>query len=99
MNTVFERPAVVSFNRPLSILRIGFSGTSANRRARCSLINAAQAAEHYEITRYGTLVTWAKRLGRDDCAAVLQKTLDEEKETDRKLTQLAESGINLKAAS
>ncbi|MES2600437.1 MAG: DUF892 family protein, partial [Pseudomonadota bacterium] len=47
----------------------------------------------------GTLVTWAKRLGRNDCAAVLQKTLDEEKETDRALTQLAESGINLKAAS
>jgi ferritin-like metal-binding protein YciE len=64
-----------------------------------ALINAAQAAEHYEITRYGTLVTWAKRLGRNDCAAVLQKTLDEEKETDQKLTQLAESGINLKAAS
>ena len=64
-----------------------------------ALINAAQAAEHYEITRYGTLVTWAKRLGRNDCASVLQKTLDEEKATDQKLTQLAESGINLKAAS
>jgi ferritin-like metal-binding protein YciE len=64
-----------------------------------ALINAAQAAEHYEITRYGTLVTWAKRLGRNDCAAVLQKTLDEEKATDKKLTELAESGINLKAAS
>lgn len=64
-----------------------------------ALIAAAQAVEHYEITRYGTLVTWAKRLGRNDCAAVLQKTLDEEKATDQKLTQLAESGINLKAAS
>jgi ferritin-like metal-binding protein YciE len=64
-----------------------------------ALINAAQAAEHYEITRYGTLATWAKRLGRNDCAAVLQKTLDEEKATDKKLTQLAEGGINLKAAS
>ncbi len=64
-----------------------------------ALINAAQAAEHYEITRYGPLVTWAKRLGRNDCAAVLQKTLDEEKATDQKLTQPAESGINLKAAS
>ena len=64
-----------------------------------ALINAAQAVEHYEITRYGTLVTWAKRLGRNDCASVLQKTLDEEKATDQKLTQLAEGGINLKAAS
>lgn len=64
-----------------------------------ALINAAQAAEHYEITRYGTLVAWAKRLGRNDCAAVLQKTLDEEKATDATLTKMAESKINLKAAS
>lgn len=64
-----------------------------------ALINAAQAAEHYEITRYGTLVAWAKRLGRNDCAAVLQKTLDEEKATDVTLTKMAESKINLKAAS
>src|SRR6201985_1469650 len=64
-----------------------------------ALINAAQAAEHYEITRYGTLVSWAKQLGRNDCAGVLQKTLDEEKATDKKLTALAESRINLRAAS
>jgi ferritin-like metal-binding protein YciE len=64
-----------------------------------ALINAGQAAEHYEITRYGSLIAWAKQLGRDDCASVLQKTLDEEKATDRKLTTLAESKINLRAAS
>lgn len=64
-----------------------------------ALINAAQAAEHYEIVRYGSLVAWAKRLGRNDCASILQKTLDEEKATDSKLTQLAESKINLRAAS
>jgi ferritin-like metal-binding protein YciE len=64
-----------------------------------ALINAAQAAEHYEITRYGSLIAWAKQLGRNDCASVLQKTLDEEKATDRKLTALAESKINLRAAS
>lgn len=64
-----------------------------------ALIAAAQAVEHYEITRYGTLVAWAQQLGRDDCAAVLQKTLDEEKATDKKLTALAESRINRKAAS
>ncbi len=64
-----------------------------------ALINAAQAAEHYEIVRYGSLIAWAKQLGRNDCAAVLQKTLDEEKATDKKLTTLAESKINLRAAS
>ena len=64
-----------------------------------ALINAAQAAEHYEITRYGSLVAWAKQLGRNDCASILQKTLDEERATDKKLTTLAESRINLRAAS
>src|ERR1700704_1722419 len=63
-----------------------------------ALINAAQAAEHYEITRYGSLIAWAKQLGRNDCASVLQKTLDEERATDKKLTTLAESKINLRAA-
>ena len=63
-----------------------------------ALIAAAQAVEHYEMTRYGTLVAWAKELGRNDCAAVLQKNLDEEKATDEKLTNLAESRVNLKAA-
>jgi len=55
--------------------------------------------EHYEITRYGTLVAWARQLGRDDAAAILQKTLDEEKLTDKKLTSVAESKVNRKAAS
>jgi ferritin-like metal-binding protein YciE len=60
---------------------------------------AAQAVEHYEITRYGTLVAWAQQLGRDDSAAILQRTLEEEKATDKKLTTLAERKINRKAAS
>jgi ferritin-like metal-binding protein YciE len=64
-----------------------------------ALINAAQAVEHYEITRYGSLIAWAKQLGRNDCAGVLQKTLDEERATDQKLTKLAEGKINLRAAS
>jgi ferritin-like metal-binding protein YciE len=63
-----------------------------------ALVAAAQAVEHYEITRYGTLVEWAKQLGRTDCAAKLQMNLDEEKATDKKLTALAESGINRRAA-
>ncbi len=64
-----------------------------------ALINAAQAAEHYEIARYGSLIAWAKQLGRKDCAAMLAKTLEEEKATDKKLTTLAESKVNLRAAS
>ena len=64
-----------------------------------ALINAAQAAEHYEITRYGSLIAWAKQLGRADCASLLLKTLDEEKATDKKLTTLAEGSVNLRAAS
>ncbi len=63
-----------------------------------ALLAAAQAVEHYEITRYGTLVAWARRLGRDDCASVLQQNLDEEKATDAKLTAMAESSVNRKAA-
>ncbi|WP_267361095.1 MULTISPECIES: ferritin-like domain-containing protein [unclassified Methylobacterium] len=63
-----------------------------------ALVASAQAVEHYEITKYGTMIAWAKRLGRDDCASVLQQTLDEEKATDQKLTAMAESKINQKAA-
>jgi ferritin-like metal-binding protein YciE len=60
-----------------------------------AIIAAAQAVEHYEITRYGTLIAWAHQLGRDDCAAVLQKNLEEEKAADKKLTQLAETGAHM----
>ena len=62
------------------------------------LIAAAQAVEHYEMTRYGSLVAWAKQLGRGDCASLLQQNLDEEKNADKKLTMIAESNINRKAA-
>jgi ferritin-like metal-binding protein YciE len=61
------------------------------------LIGAAQKVEHYEIASYGTLVTWAQTLGLDGVAELLQQTLAEEKETDQKLTQLAESMVNLQA--
>src|SRR5262245_28315281 len=63
-----------------------------------ALIAVAQAVEHYEITRYGTLIAWAKQLGRPDCASVLQQNLEEEKATDAKLTSLAERNVNVKAA-
>jgi ferritin-like metal-binding protein YciE len=63
-----------------------------------ALVAAAQAVEHYEISRYGALIAWAKLLGRPDCAAILQQTLAEEKDTDAKLTSMAETSINRKAA-
>lgn len=63
-----------------------------------ALLAAGQAVEHYEIARYGTLVAWASQLGRKDCADILSQTLAEEKATDKKLSELAESGVNLAAA-
>jgi len=64
-----------------------------------AMIAAAQAVEHYEITRYGALIAWAKQLGRNDCAKILEQTLQEEKATDKKLTDMAESEVNVMAAS
>ncbi len=63
-----------------------------------AIIAAGQAVEHYEITRYGSLIAWANQLGRSDVAKVLEQTLGEEKAADRKLTTIAESKVNLKAA-
>lgn len=62
------------------------------------ILAAAQAVEHYEITRYGSLRTWASELGMDDAAKLLEQTLEEEKRTDKLLTELAEARINMKAA-
>jgi ferritin-like metal-binding protein YciE len=61
------------------------------------MLAAAQAVEHYEISRYGTLKAWAEKLGMDDVATLLDETLQEEKATDLKLTDLAESEINIEA--
>jgi len=61
------------------------------------LIAAAQAVEHYEITRYGTLLAWARQLGLDEAADLLKETLIEEENTDDLLSQLAEDAINLEA--
>jgi ferritin-like metal-binding protein YciE len=58
------------------------------------LLAAAQAVEHYEIARYGTLIAWASRLGLEDAVQLLQDTLDEEKDTDQTLTEIAESMVN-----
>jgi len=64
-----------------------------------ALIAAAQRVEHYEIAGYGTVRTFAQRLGHDDAARLLQQTLDEEGAADKKLTALAEQTINPKAVS
>jgi ferritin-like metal-binding protein YciE len=61
------------------------------------LLAAAQAVEHYEISRYGTLRTWAEELGLEDAVSLLEETLEEEKATDQALTQLAKSVVNQKA--
>lgn len=72
-----------------------FKGTVA---LDAGLVSAAQAVEHYEIARYGTLKTWATQLGMKDAAALLDATLQEELATDKTLSQLATSSVNQKAA-
>jgi ferritin-like metal-binding protein YciE len=62
------------------------------------LIAAGQRAEHYETAAYGTLVAWARAMGHDEAADLLQQNLDEEKAADEKLSSLAEGGINQRAA-
>lgn len=72
----------------------------ADDRVRdAGLIGAAQRVEHYEIAGYGTARALANRLGHDDFAELLEETLNEEKETDAKLTELAESAVNEEAAA
>jgi ferritin-like metal-binding protein YciE len=63
-----------------------------------ALICAAQKIEHYEIASYGSLVSWARLLGEDEAADILEETLGEEEQTDEKLTDLAESVINVEEA-
>ena len=62
------------------------------------LIAAGQRAEHYEMAAYGTLVAWAKIMGHDEAAELLEQNLEEEKAADEKLSSLAEDGINQEAA-
>jgi ferritin-like metal-binding protein YciE len=61
------------------------------------MLAAAQAVEHYEISRYGTLVAWAKEMDLDDAVGLLEQTLKEESDTDEALTELAESAVNIAA--
>jgi ferritin-like metal-binding protein YciE len=62
-------------------------------------VAAQQSIEHYEISRYGTLKTWAGELGMQDAVGLLEETLAEEKKTDELLTQMAEARANQKAAA
>ena len=64
-----------------------------------AMLSSAQAVEHYEMTRYGTLIALARQLGRADCASVLQETLDEEKAADRTLSEIAGRVVNVQAAA
>lgn len=64
-----------------------------------ALIAAAQTVEHYEIARYGSLIAWAKRLGRDDCASLLQKNLEEDQAADRRLAVMAETSADRAVAT
>jgi len=63
------------------------------------MLAAAQAVEHYEISRYGTLKQWAQQLGMREAVRLLDETLQEEKKTDEALTSLAEAAVNLAAAA
>jgi len=73
--------------------------TAAGSVRDAGLIAAAQRVEHYEMAGYGAARTFAQLLGRDEAAELLQETLDEEKETDEKLTEIAESMVNERALS
>lgn len=61
------------------------------------LLGAAQAVEHYEISRYGTLIAWAEELGLDEAVTLLEETLEEEEATDEALTEIAKTAINQQA--
>jgi len=96
-----QRPRGKTCDAILGIIEEGkeimdeYKGTSA---IDAGLVSSAQAVEHYEIARYGTLKTWAKQLGMAEAAALFDETLKEEVETDKILSQLATSQANRKAA-
>lgn len=97
-----EKPAGVECKAIQGIIEEGqeimqeFSGGGA---LDAGLIAAAQAVEHYEITRYGTLLAWAKQLGLSDAERLIQETLVEEENTDELLSELAEDAVNPAAAA
>jgi ferritin-like metal-binding protein YciE len=83
----------------LSLKRVSRS-SGARRALDAAIVGSAQAVEHYEIARYGTLIAWADELGRDDAVRLLTTNLNEEKAADKKLSTVAlRKGVNRKAAS
>lgn len=100
--SVGEKPEGVQCKAILGIIAEGeevqeeFEGGEA---LDAGLIAAAQAVEHYEITRYGTLLAWAKQLGLSEAEGLIQETLVEEENTDQLLSELAEDAINPAAAA
>jgi ferritin-like metal-binding protein YciE len=87
-------PAIDGIIEEGSEIMEDYKGTAA---LDAGLIGAAQAVEHYEMARYGTLKRWAEELGLEDAASLLGETLEEEEQTDEDLTALAESSVNQKA--
>jgi ferritin-like metal-binding protein YciE len=87
-------PAIDGIIEEGSEIMDDYKGTAA---LDAGLIGAAQAVEHYEMSRYGTLQRWAEKLGLDDAASLLGETLDEEKQTDEDLTALADASVNQNA--
>ena len=86
--------AIMGITREGAEIMVDFKGMPA---LDAGLAAAAQAVEHYEMSRYGTLRTWAEELGMPDAAALLDATLKEEKATDAALTTLAKSVVNIEA--
>jgi ferritin-like metal-binding protein YciE len=84
-------PAILGLVEEGSEVAKEFKGSAA---LDAGLLSGAQAVEHYEISRYGTLIAWAKQLGLDEAAGLLEETLEEEKATDEALTELAEASLN-----
>jgi len=87
-------PAIIGIIEEGQEIMKEYKGTPA---LDAGLLSAAQAVEHYEISRYGTLKTWAAELGLDEAVRLLDATLAEEKATDGALTELAEAAVNQRA--
>ena len=87
-------PAIVGLIEEGQEIMKDYKGTPA---LDAGLLSGAQAVEHYEMSRYGTLRTWAEELGLNQAARLLQATLNEEEKTDKALTQLAEAIVNQEA--
>jgi ferritin-like metal-binding protein YciE len=87
-------PAIVGIIEEAQVIVKDYKNSPA---LDAGLLSAAQAVEHYEISRYGTLRTWARELGIDQAVDLLEETLQEEKNTDATLSRLAEVGINQEA--